>query len=228
MKKITVIIPALNEEEAIQSVIQKSYHHPDVDDVIVVDDNSVDNTVELAKEAGASVITSARKGKGISMREGLLMAKNELIVYLDADIKTYPKDIIERLVKPLKEGPFDFVKSYFERQAGRVTELVAKPLLSLLSPQLSHFQQPLSGIIAGKRTLLMQVDFENDYGVDIGLLVDMYNSGAKISEVNIGTVENKMKPWRELGKMAKEVSAAILKRTVLRENTRKVLREELV
>lgn len=209
---ITVIIPALNEDATIGQVVAKAWQNASVTEVLVVDDKSTDDTVALAKAAGAKVITSTRLGKGASMRDGLMISQNDIIVFIDADIPTYPDDLIEILAKPLIENEADFVKSYFDRQAGRVTELVAKPLLSILYPKLAHFHQPLSGIVAGKREWLAKVNFENDYGVDIGLLIDLHLLQARITEVNIGTVVNKMKPWEQLGKMSREVSLAILRR----------------
>jgi len=211
--KITVIIPTLNEEATIRQVIQLIKQSPLVDEIIIVDDKSVDNTVEKAKEEHVKVITSTMLGKGASMRDGLLVAKGEIIIYLDADITTYPVNIIKALTDPIIYDEADFVKACFERQAGRVTELVAKPLLSILFPDLSNFQQPLSGMIAGKKELLKEIDFENDYGVDIGILIDMYKLGAKIKEVNIGAIQNRMRPLAQLGKMSKEVTTAILKRS---------------
>ena len=99
--------------------------------------------------------------------------QNEILVFLDADITTYPEDIIERLTDPLVKEEADFAKSFFTRQAGRVTELVAKPLLSILNPSFPIFCQPLSGMIPGKKSLLSQCEFEEGYGVDIGMLMDM-------------------------------------------------------
>ncbi len=119
------------------------------------------------------------------------------------------------MTEPIISDKADFVKSFFDRQAGRVTELVAKPLLSLLFPELAHFSQPLSGMIAGKKSFFEKVTFENDYGVDVGLLIDMHHLNARISEVNIGYIENRMQSWEALGKMSKEVSSAILKRAEL-------------
>lgn len=127
---------------------------PQVTEVLVVDDKSMDNTIEQARKEGASVITSTKLGKGASMKDGVLVAKNEIIAFLDADIISYPDNVIELLTAPLINGESDFVKSYFTRQAGRVTELVAKPLLSILNPTFPNFQQPLSGMIAGKKVCL--------------------------------------------------------------------------
>jgi len=209
---ITVIIPTLDEEKTIGPIVSLARHSKNVDEVIVVDDKSLDRTVELAKEAGASVIISTKIGKGASMKDGLLLTRNDIIIYLDGDIDNYAPDIIDRMSEPLLKDEADFVKSTFEREAGRITELVAKPLLNLLLPEALCFRQPLSGIIAGRKSFLHKIEFENDYGVDIGILLDMIKLGARIQEVNIGTVKHKMKPWRELSKMSREVSRAILKR----------------
>ena len=210
---ISVIIPTINEEKTIARVVSLARQSKGVTEVIVIDDKSLDRTVQAAKDAGASIITSTKIGKGASMKDGFLVARNEIIVYLDGDISNYADDVVEKMVEPLIRDEADFVKSTFGREAGRVTELVAKPLLSLLMPGALKFSQPLSGIIAGKKAFFEKIEFENDYGVDIGILLDMLKTGARIKEVNIGRIENKMKQWRELGRMSREVSRAILKRS---------------
>ena len=210
---ITVIIPALNEEKTIRSVIQQAKRNEMVDEIIVVDDLSLDNTVsEARKEEGVKVITSTHVGKGDSMREGMMMARNDILVFLDADIPDYNTDIVAKLAEPLIKDEADFVKSYFERQAGRVTEILAKPLLEFFFPHLLQFRQPMSGMIAGKKSIFQKVEFENDYGVDIGLLIDLHQVRARIKEVCIGEVENDRQPLHVLGRMAKQVANAIFKR----------------
>ncbi len=209
---ISVIIPALNEESTIAAVIKKTLNITNVSEVIVVDDKSFDNTVIEAKKAGASVITSTKMGKGASMRDGLLASSNNIVLYLDADLSLLNPDVCRIMTEPIINGTADFVKARFSREAGRVTELVAKPLLSLLFPSISGIAQPLGGIVAGTRKFFEQVTFEDDYGVDIALLIDMHLLGAKIVEVDIGAIEHKMKPWHQLTKMSKEVSRAILSR----------------
>lgn len=209
---VTVIIPALNEAETIIQVIGLVRKSPLVSEVIVVDDKSTDDTVPVARDAGSTVYTSTTLGKGASMREGILFAKNEMLLFLDADITTYPEDIVELMTSPLADDSADFVKSVFTRQAGRVTELVAKPLLKLLFPELDRFSQPLSGMVAGRKSLMQKLELENDYGVDIGMLIDMHLMGARIAEVNIGYIENRMQSWEQLSKMSLEVSRAIIRR----------------
>ncbi len=209
---VTVIIPTLNEEKTIRQVIELVARSSLVSEILVVDDKSFDETLEKAMMPLTKIYTSTRLGKGASMRDGMLLAKNEIIVYLDADIPAYTENIIELLALPVINDEADFVKSCFDRQAGRVTELVAKPLLSILFPDFNTYSQPLSGMIAGKKSFFKKITFENDYGVDIGILLDMRSIGARITEVNIGYIENRMQTWEQLGKMSREVSRSILKR----------------
>jgi len=210
---ISVIIPTLNEAKTIGQVVHLAKKSPKVTEVIVVDDKSLDNTVEEAQKAGAIVITSTKMGKGASMKDGLLYATNQVLVFLDGDIATYPENIIHLLTDPIFKGKAEFSKSFFSRQAGRVTELVAKPLLSILYPEFPVFWQPLSGMIAGKKEVFKLIEFEEGYGVDIGILIDMHHLGVKIGEVYIGHVENSMHSLEELGKMSREVATVILKKS---------------
>ncbi len=215
---ITVIIPTLNEEEHIASVIQFAQKQEYVNEVIVVDDKSLDKTVAIATKCGARVITSTKLGKGASMKDGVLCANNEIVAFLDGDIDPYPHYTIKLLTDPLINGEAEFVKSSFSRNAGRVTELVAKPLLSIFFPDLLKFSQPLSGMIAGKKSLLQQLQFRDDYGVDIGILLDMHLLNVRMKEVEIGYLENKSKPWQALGKMSKEVAQTIIAKAASSKN----------
>ena len=141
---ISVIIPAMNEENTIGQVVKASLEEALVTEVIVVDDRSEDGTIEAASKAGAKVIISNTRGKGISMKDGLLEALNEIVVFLDGDIDPYPERTVRKLVTPILNNEAEFVKGAFARNAGRVTELVAKPLLNILFPGLAQFSQPLS------------------------------------------------------------------------------------
>jgi glucosyl-3-phosphoglycerate synthase len=209
---VSVIIPALNEEKTIRQVLKLVSSSPVVDEILMIDDKSHDNTIKQSRLPKVRIYTSPIIGKGNSMRDGMLLAKNEVVVYMDADIVTYPENIAELLSSPILNDEADFVKSCFSRQAGRVTELVAKPLLSILFPELARFSQPLSGMIGARKSWLKKIDFENDYGADIGILLDMHAIGARMKEVNIGYIENRMQSWDQLAKMSREVSRAILKR----------------
>lgn len=222
---VTVIIPVLNEAETIENVIKFAFENENVSEVIVVDDKSFDETVVKATAAGAKVITSTKLGKGASMKEGMLCATNEILIFLDGDIDPYPPNTIRDLTDPIINDTHDFVKATFGRNAGRVTELVAKPLLNILFPDLSEFEQPLSGMIAGRKKYFETIDFYDDYGVDIGILIDMYLQKARITEVNIGYIDNKSKPWQALGKMSKEVSRAIIQKAMQQNKPNATLEE---
>lgn len=223
---ISVIIPILNEEDSVAQVVSFCIKNPLVSEVIVVDDKSEDNSALTALNAGAKVISSEIRGKGVSMKDGVNVALNEYILFLDGDITNYPEKTIEKLMAPLLCNEADFVKGTFSRNAGRVTELVAKPLLTIFYPGLVQFSQPLSGMIAGKKSFFKRIKFFNDYGVDIGILIDMYLMKARIREVNIGYIENKSKPWDALGKMSKEVAKAIITKAQL-QNDHEVMETEV-
>lgn len=140
----SVIIPALNEAQHIADVVRYAYSDPSTGEVIVVDDCSIDRTAELAREAGAQVITSSMLGKGASMEDGIAMAQHEIIVYLDGDLTGLQPNIISDLINPIVDEGKDFVKARFGRSGGRVTELTAKPMLKLFFPELCDFSQPLA------------------------------------------------------------------------------------
>lgn len=210
--KITVIIPAHNEEKSIGKVIELVKKNDNVKEIIVVNNLSTDDTEKNAIEAGAKVINCNLQGKGYAMEEGIKKAENEILVFIDGDIVEYETDIITSLANPILNEGKDFVKSNFGREGGRVTELLAKPLLELLFPDIQEFYQPLSGAIAGKKSFFEKIELEKDYGVDIGILLDMIKIGAKVEQVDIGYIKNDSQDWKALTKMSREVANAILKR----------------
>jgi HAD superfamily phosphoserine phosphatase-like hydrolase len=209
---ISVVIPILNEAATIVSLIEFCRAAPRVNEIIVIDDGSTDESVALAAQAGAKVITSSMLGKGASMEDGVRRASNETILFLDGDLSGLDKNLISRLTQPLFEDQADFVKAKFSRSAGRVTILTARPLLKLFFPELSSFEQPLGGIIAGKKRFLKQLIFENDYGVDIGILIDMVMAGRRVVEVDIGHLDHDSQPLDRLGAMAGQVVRTIMER----------------
>lgn len=209
---VTVVIPALNEAARIADVVRYARADPATAEVIVVDDSSVDDTAELARQAGAEVVTSTLLGKGASMHDGALAARHELIVYLDGDLAGLRPGIISDLSRPLLTDQADFVKARFGRGGGRVTELTAKPMLKVFFPELAHLAQPLGGLIAARRSLLRALHFEDGYGVDVGLLIDATRAGARLAEVDIGSLEHDSQPLMDLTAMANEVSRVIYSR----------------
>lgn len=209
---VSVIIPALNEAARIRSVVEFARRAPLVGQVIVVDDGSVDDTPAIAQEAGAHVITSSLLGKGASMLDGLRVAREDVVLYLDGDLTGLRDDLVEVMSRPLLGNRADFSKAKFSRSAGRVTVLTARPLLQVFFPELAHFTQPLGGIMAAKRGLLESLHFETDYGVDLGLLIDAHQAGAKVLEVDIGHLEHDSQSLEALGSMAKQVVRTLLMR----------------
>lgn len=210
---VTVVIPALNEAARIADVVRHALADPATAEVIVVDDSSTDDTVPLAKAAGAHVITSTMLGKGASMRDGLDIANYPFVVYLDGDLSGLKDGLVSDLVRPLVAGEADFVKARFGRGGGRVTELTAKPMLKVFFPELAHLAQPLGGIIAARRGLLQQLEFEDGYGVDVGLVIDAVTRDARLVEVDIGRIEHDSQPLLDLAVMANEVARVIYARS---------------
>jgi HAD superfamily phosphoserine phosphatase-like hydrolase len=208
----SVVIPALNEAARIADVVAYALGDPATAEVLVIDDCSIDDTAELARRAGARVITSTMLGKGASMRDGALAAAHEWVVYLDGDLAGLRPGIVSDLCRPLLHDGADFVKARFGRGGGRVTELTAKPMLKVFFPELASFSQPLGGLVAARRTLLRALDFEDGYGVDVGLLIDAHRAGARLAEVDIGSLEHDSQPLLDLALMANEVSRVIYSR----------------
>jgi glucosyl-3-phosphoglycerate synthase len=210
--RVSVIIPALNEAKRIADVVRFALADPATAEVIVIDDSSIDDTALRAKHAGATVVTSSMLGKGRSMRDGMEVAKEELLVYLDGDLSDLRPGIISDLARPLAADQADFVKASFGRGGGRVTELTAKPMLKLFFPELAHFKQPLGGIIAARKSLMQTMTFEDGYGVDVGLLIDAHRAGARIEEVEIGSLKHESQSLQGLSGMAQEVGRVIFDR----------------
>ncbi|MGV3774263.1 MAG: glycosyltransferase [Verrucomicrobiales bacterium] len=216
---VSVVIPVLNEAKTIASVVKFALCSSMVGEVIVVDDGSMDGTAEIATRAGARVMTSAMLGKGGSMEDGMHAANFDVIVYLDGDLEGLSPNLVELLTMPIHNDEADFVKAKFTRAAGRVTTLTAIPLLRTYFPEVAHFKQPLGGIIAVRKSLLMTLKFEDDYGVDVGLFLDAAAAGARLAEVDIGHLRHDSKPLEVLTDMATQVARAIIHRAGLSGRT---------
>ena len=214
---VTVVFPVKNRERFVKKNVSIAFKAKRVKEVIIVDGGSTDGTVKRALEAGAKVIVQSKliyPGKGIAMRDGALMASQDVVVFVDIDIENFDTSFIEKLAEPIISGRADFVKGRYQRKAGRVTELVAKPLLKMFYPELASFKQPLSGEIAGHRKFFYSVEFEEGWGVDVGLLLDAFRMKKRIEEVDLGYREHEMKPLHMLTDMAYQVAEAILRRAV--------------
>lgn len=211
-QKVSVIIPAYNEEETVAKVIGVVKEVSFVDEIIVVNDGSTDNTESEALNAGAVVINHAvNKGKGEALYTGYKEAECDIIAFIDADIYNLTSGKVEAMIRPILEGKTDITKTKFSRASGRVTELTAKPLLNFFFPEIS-FEQPLSGQFAARKEVLKKINFEKDYGVDVGIVIDADVLGISITEVDIGAIEHNMSPLSDLNIMANEVVRTIIGR----------------
>ncbi len=211
-RPISVLAPALNVADTIAPLVSMLRSSDLVTEVVVVDDGSIDGTPRVAKQAGALVVMSTLLGKGASLVDGLRNVSGEIVLFVDGDLTNLDPDLVERMTRPILEGRADMVKAKFTRDPGRVTLLTARPLLSSFFPELARFHQPLSGIVAARRALLHNLRFENDYGVDVGMLIDASMKHAHIVEVDVGHISDKDQSLAELGEMATQIARVILDR----------------
>jgi glucosyl-3-phosphoglycerate synthase len=235
-RTISVVLPALNEEETVASVIDTITPLLGglVDEVIVLDSGSTDDTEIRAIAAGAKVVSreqalpelTPKPGKGEVLWRSLAATTGDIVVFVDSDLIEPDPMFVPRLLGPLllKDG-IHLVKGFYRRPlkvsgsedangGGRVTELVARPLLTALRPDLGCVLQPLGGEYAGTRELLTSVPFAPGYGVEIGLLVDTYDRLGldAIGQVNLGVRAHRNRPLPELGAMSRQVIATLLSR----------------
>ena len=211
-QKVSVIIPAYNEEDTVAKVIEVVKKVSFVDEIIVVNDGSSDDTEGEALKAGAIVINhETNKGKGEALYTGYTHAECDIIAFIDADIYNLTSQKVEAIIKPILLNKADITKTKFSRASGRVTELTAKPLLNFFFPEIS-FEQPLSGQFAARKEILKKINFEKDYGVDVGIVIDADVLGISIMEVDIGAIEHDMSPLSDLNIMANEVVRTIISR----------------
>ncbi len=224
-QRVTVCVPARNEEATVGAVVGAvASLGPLVDEVVVVDDGSQDATAAVASAAGARVVPHhGPPGKGAAMRRGFEATTGELVVFLDADVVGFDPAFVPRLLGPLLlDEACVLVKGFYERPlgeqatgGGRVTELVAKPLLALLFPELEAVRQPLAGETAARRVALEALTFEPGYGVELGLLLDVAAKfgPAAVAQVDLGVRRHRNRSLEELGPQAQDVLRAALARS---------------
>ncbi len=221
---VAVIIPAKDEATTIGSVIDMVRVHDHlVDELIVVNDHSSDDTSTVADHHGARIVhLEGVSGKGAAMDAGVSASTSDIVVFLDADVLNTTADYVARLIQPLLERPaIQLVKAFYVRPlhnmptgGGRVNELTARPILSLLYPGLGEIRQPLAGETAVRRGALETVILEPDYRVEIALLIDcaqLFGVRA-IAQVDLGIRRHRNRPLEELRPMAVDVLRAALER----------------
>ncbi|NUN11515.1 HAD-IB family phosphatase [Candidatus Micrarchaeota archaeon] len=208
--KVTAIIPAFNEQKTISLILKVLNKTTDIDEILVIDDGSTDNTSAIASSFGARVIKHKKNlGKGAAIKTGVENAKHEILVFFDGDLENFNTTKVEALLEPILSGNATFVKSTYSPETGRVTEIMAKPLLKLLYPEAS-FAQPLSGQFAAKKSFLSRIDIPKDYGVDLIALLEAIKSGEYITEVDLGVLKHRHRPLAEKSRMAQQVAEKIL------------------
>ena len=220
---ISCIIPAFNEESTIVNVIRNVKKVKVIGEIIVVDDGSTDNTCKNAKSEGVKVIRHGKnKGKGAAIKTGVLHSTGDIILFLDADLYSISSTKITSMLHPIENDEADFVKTSFVRARGRVTELVVKPLFKVVFPFIK-FNQPLSGQFAIKRGLLKELRIDDEWGVDIQILLQLVKKGVRIAEVDIGKLKHKKQPIENLTIMSEQVIKSILSELGIIANKHKLV-----
>jgi glucosyl-3-phosphoglycerate synthase len=238
--KISLCLPTLNEEKTIakEILIMKSElmtRYPILDEIVVVDSGSTDNTRKIARRYGADVYNAAEilpdlakfKGKGENLWKALFVTKGDIIVYLDADIKNIHHRFAYGLLGPLiLFDNIKYVKAFYDRPisigkskirptgGGRVTELVIRPLFSLFFPELTQILQPLSGEYAGYRELFENIPFPIGYGVETSMILDIYEKwGLDVfAQVDLDRRIHRNQDTRALGRMSFAILQTFIKR----------------
>ncbi len=237
--KVSCCIPTLNEEKTIgkEIIVIKSElidRYPLLDELVVIDSGSTDNTCEIARSFGSEVFLSAdilpdlgfKRGKGENLWKAIYQLKGDIIVYVDADIKNIHPRFVYGLVGPLIYHPeISYVKSFYDRPlafsqgvrptgGGRVTEILVRPIFSLFYPELTALIQPLSGEYAARRSVLEKLRFPIGYGVETAHLMDVYHTWGlyALGQTDLDQRVHRNQSTRALGKMAFGILQAFFRR----------------
>jgi glycosyltransferase involved in cell wall biosynthesis len=230
---VALLLPAREVAQTIGPIARAAVELRDVgllDEVLVVDAASEDDTVPIARSAGLEVAQESEllsehgpaQGKGDAMWRGLAATSSEIVAFADTDTEDFHPRLLLGLIGPLLCDPaIQLVKGTFRRPfrngdtvlpdgGGRVTELMARPLLNLHAPELSVFEQPLAGETAGRRELLEKIPFSAGYGVEIAMLIDSWRACGldALGQVNLGERQNRHQSLRELSAMSYAVLVA--------------------
>lgn len=239
-RTVSLVVPARNEAATVGDVVMKVRDAlvetvALVDEIVVIDSDSTDETYAVATDAGATVHRSAeirpdlgsRPGKGEAMWKSLFVTRGELIVFMDADLVDWDTHFVPGLLGPLLSDPgVELVKGFYERpmlggdaavpfEGGRVTELVARPLIRLLFPELGGLHQPLAGEWAVRRSLFGGLHVPHEYAVELAALVDTVRARGldAIAQVDLGVRAHRHQSLRDLSGMATQILAAALARS---------------
>jgi glucosyl-3-phosphoglycerate synthase len=229
---VSVVLPCLDEEATVGRIVRRIRRDlvqrvPLVDELVVMDSGSIDRSRDEAAAAGATVVRREdvlgelppRAGKGEVLWRSLAATTGDLVVYVDSDLTDFSPSFVTGLLGPLLTDPtVQFVKATYDRPlhtgelmlpagGGRVTELVARPLLALHWPELSGFVQPLGGEYAARRSLLETLPFPCGYGVEFGLLVDTLAAVGldAMAQVDLSRRKHRNSDLHKLGRMAIEI-----------------------
>ncbi|GAA3938379.1 glucosyl-3-phosphoglycerate synthase [Actinomadura viridis] len=230
--RISVVLPARDEEETVGAIVgairaELVEQAPLVDEIVVIDSCSTDRTAEVAAAAGAEVVAQdavlpelgRMSGKGEALWKSLAATGGDLIVFVDADLRGFSTGYVTGLLGPLLTDPsVGYVKGCYDRPlidggnrveggGGRVTELVARPLINLHWPLLAGVMQPLGGEYAGRRALLERLPFVTGYGVELGLLLDVFQDAGldAIAQVDLGRRVHSHQTTEALGAMSSQI-----------------------
>jgi len=229
---VSVVLPALDEEPTVAEIVTGVLSLGSlVDEVVVVDSGSVDRTAEVAAAAGAKVFhrddvlpeVGSRPGKGEVLWKALAVTQGDLVVYVDADLTDFQPHFVTGLLGPLLADPATLmVKAFYDRPlldvsaagGGRVTELLARPILNAYFPELSGVVQPLAGEYAARRSLLETLPFAGGYGVETGLLIDAVRAHGvdAVAQVDLGQRTHGHQDTAALGRMAATILHTIAAR----------------
>ena len=238
-QKISVCIPTLNEAQTIGDIVttirsQLMERVPLVDEILVIDTDSEDDTRAAARAAGATVHQSSaiashhgtHRGKGENLWKALHVATGDIICYIDGDISNFHSGFVTGLVGPILTNPdIDYVKAFYERPldrgestlasgGGRVSEILIRPLLSLFYPELCRVLQPLSGEYAARRSVFESLAFPVGYGVEIAHLIDLAQAGklGRAAQTDLVKRVHRNRDDDELGCMAFAILRVVLRR----------------
>jgi len=237
-RSVSACVPARNEERTIGPIVADLVSLREagaIDEVMVIDAGSYDSTPQIAADAGASVHEESDLlpeqgevlGKGDAMWRALSVLDSDVIVFLDADSEGFGPHFATGLIGPLVCGDtgVEFVKAFYRRPlkvgevslpegGGRVTELMARPLLNLFYPELAGFRQPLAGELAATRDLLLRLPFATGYAVEIAMLIDAWREVGLdgLAQVDIEMRQNRHQPLAELTPMAYTILRAVCTR----------------